>query len=728
MKGNRTVLVLILIMTTVAVSVSCVTIYALYRAAFDQQRERLIETAQSRARMLEAMLRHENWESPIVADPALHGSPLSAALHVVNDAHERFRGFGDTGEFTLAQIEDDRIVFLLSHRHYDLESPKSVALSAEIAEPMRRALSGDSGTVLGLDYRGVRVLAAHEPISGHDLGVVAKIDLAEVRAPFIKAGLLAGTAGIMFVSIGTLLFLRIGGALAQRIDESEQRYRGLFESTTDMTHDLGERVKELNCLLDLSAFAARPGVSMAEMMRRAIDLIPPAWQFPSITCARIVVDGDVFQTENFGPTIWKQATEIVVDGVSTGTIEVCYLEERPQADEGPFLKEERALIGGISARLGDFIKGKRSEEALQSERDNLATIYDAMKDGAYVADSNLQLQYVNSALMSTFGPWKGSTCYKYLIGRDSPCAECMSDRVLSGETAQWEWYSDRTNRTYDIVATPLKQPDGSTCKLEILRDITERKHAEQKLKGLNESLEQRVSERTEALEKRAGQLRHLAAELTQTEQRERRRLAQILHDHFQQILWGAKLKLGALKRRPLEQTVLAERIDSVVGVLDQAVQASKSLTVELYPPILRSSGLTPALEWLASSMQEQHGLHIELEIEPEVDAVAGDVRDVLFQAVRELLFNVIKHANVNRATVGASRLKGNKIQIVVADQGVGLDTSRALHIGAGAGGFGLFTVRERLELLGGQLSIKSDSGRGTRVTVIAPLDPPPGVS
>jgi len=129
-----------------------------------------------------------------------------------------------------------------------------------------------------------------------------------------------------------------------------------------------------------------------------------------------------------------------------------------------------------------------------------------------------------------------------------------------------------------------------------IRDVTERKDAEEQLRLLNETLEQRVAERTAMAERRASQLRALAAELNQTETRERRRLAQVLHDHLQQLLVAARLKLGLLQRRTPDQTV-RQRVVAVDVLLDQAISESRSLTVELSPPILYDGGLMAGLEW-----------------------------------------------------------------------------------------------------------------------------------
>ena len=217
--SHRRIFLLIGTMMGVALAVTGIALYALYEVAFDQQRQRLVEVASSRARMIEAVALYDIKKSED-RDPS---EIFAATLSQVRDAHERFEGFGQTGEFLLAQRDGEQIKFLLGLRHDSLGAAMAVPLASTLAEPMRRALRGEAGTIIDLDYRGAQVLAAYEPLAQYDLGIVAKIDLAEVRAPFIRAGLLAGGAALVLVFFGALLFLHIGNPLIRRIEESEER-------------------------------------------------------------------------------------------------------------------------------------------------------------------------------------------------------------------------------------------------------------------------------------------------------------------------------------------------------------------------------------------------------------------------------------------------------------------------------------------------------------------------
>jgi len=216
---KRVLLLSVLIMTCVALVVGAIALFGLYRAAFEQQRERLVETVRSRARLIEAIARFD----AVYSATDVPGGPEAATLSQVVRAHEQFRGFGETGEFTLARREGDQIIFLLRHRHSDLDNPRPVPFDSELAEPTRRALSGQSGTVIGLDYRGEEVLAAYEFVDVVNWGVVGKIDLAEIRGVFIRAGVAASSAGLVVVIVGAILFLRTSDPLIGRLEHSEAR-------------------------------------------------------------------------------------------------------------------------------------------------------------------------------------------------------------------------------------------------------------------------------------------------------------------------------------------------------------------------------------------------------------------------------------------------------------------------------------------------------------------------
>ncbi len=256
----------------------------------------------------------------------------------------------------------------------------------------------------------------------------------------------------------------------------------------------------------------------------------------------------------------------------------------------------------------------------------------------------------------------------------------------------------------EVTAAPFLH-EGRPASLHVFRDITERKLAGQQIK-----------ETTAALEQRTAELRALAFELTLAEQRERRRLAEVLHDDLQQLLASIHLHLIPLHANPESSAAARE----VRNLTDQALKCSRSLTGDLCPPVLLESGLVPALEWLCGWTKEKHGLSVALKVGRATGCpISKDITLLLFRFLKELLFNVTKHAKVRTASVEVES-KGDRLCIVVSDKGAGFDSKTVLSRTADPAGFGLFNIRERLELLGGNIEIFSAPGKGSRFTMWVP--------
>ena len=215
MTAERRLFSLVAVLAVISMIIVGVALTLLYDSAFEQQRKSLIETARSQARLIEAVAEFDEEYSADFEDGGSHAATLSQ----IRLAHARYKGIGETGEFTLARLEGDSIVFLLRHRHYDLDNPEPVPIDSDIAEPMRRALRHESGTVVSKDYRGEIVLAAYEPVSILRLGIVAKIDLSEIRAPFIRVGLISIAATIVVILFGILMIYRVGNPMVRDITE-----------------------------------------------------------------------------------------------------------------------------------------------------------------------------------------------------------------------------------------------------------------------------------------------------------------------------------------------------------------------------------------------------------------------------------------------------------------------------------------------------------------------------
>jgi signal transduction histidine kinase len=250
-------------------------------------------------------------------------------------------------------------------------------------------------------------------------------------------------------------------------------------------------------------------------------------------------------------------------------------------------------------------------------------------------------------------------------------------------------------------------------------DAIEAKRADDALRGLNDTLEARVAERTVVAEQRAAQLRELVGQLVTAEGNERERIARLLHDDLQQVLVAARIHVDLL-RADAEGTPAASTLDRVAEMLGLALRSSRGLTSELAPPVPGEGGLPASLAWLADDGERKHGLCVTLHVD---DAVRVDepLRTLFFQAARELLLNVVKHAGVDRATVTLEHDAAGWVQLTVADAGRGFDPAAMRHPTPGAAkGFGLFSIQERLHLVGGELRLLSAPGSGTRAVVLGP--------
>jgi len=275
--------------------------------------------------------------------------------------------------------------------------------------------------------------------------------------------------------------------------------------------------------------------------------------------------------------------------------------------------------------------------------------------------------------------------------------------------------SDGAWRWIESFGRPMHESDGSYAGLlGISQDITERRSA---LRALCES--------NRALEQHAEQLERLSSALTRAEQRERERLAKLLHDHLQQLLVGAAFGIDRVRRRWEDLGGDSGGTAALAGVrqlLEQAIDTGRTLVADLSPPILREAGLPEALKWLARHMRDNHGLKIAVTVEPDLSPRADDLSTVIFESAREALFNVIKHAGCDRARIELARDADGWLCVMVSDEGAGFDLEVLSGADRDGTGFGILAMRERLRGLGGACVIDSRPGAGTRVTLRAPLD------
>ena len=223
-----------------------------------------------------------------------------------------------------------------------------------------------------------------------------------------------------------------------------------------------------------------------------------------------------------------------------------------------------------------------------------------------------------------------------------------------------------------------------------------------------------ISERIQAQEK----IRSLAAELTRAEQDERHRISQVLHDDLQQRLFAIKAQLSFLKDMNLSADTYRE-LDEIQASLSESIAITRNLSIDLSPIVLQGEGLIEAMTWLTFRMKEQYGLEVELEAKAKADQLDNHLRMLLFQSIRELLFNVVKHSGVSQAKITLEQTHGRP-SITVSDTGKGFDARMVMANRQMA--HGLLIIQERLNLLGCHMELVSKPGEGTRIQIELPVE------
>jgi PAS domain S-box-containing protein len=358
------------------------------------------------------------------------------------------------------------------------------------------------------------------------------------------------------------------------------------------------------------------------------------------------------------------------------------------------------------AFFNNITERKRAEEMLHLLK---AAIQQA-RDSIVITTSNpvrpaAKIVFVNAAFTKMTGYTSDEVIGKPSLILQGPEPEGMVwTKFETGSADSKAFYletvayrKDGTRFDVEWQITPLRDDKRKVSHfVSIQRDITERKRAEEKFMLYQE------------------QLRSLTSELSLAEESERRRIATQIHDHIGQTLAITKIRLGALQDSCNSDN--EGPIDEIRQLINLTIQYTKSLTFELSPPILYELGLEATIEWLSEQMQKQHYILFSCENDEMPKPLTREMSILLFQVVRELYMNIVKHSQAHQVLTYIRRDE-DRLRIVVEDDGIGFDFSsidRRLT-------FGFFSIRERLKYLGGTLVVDSTPGKGTIITVMSPL-------
>jgi len=366
-------------MTAIAISASGLAITMLYHTAIEQQTIRLTESAQRQVRLLKTMSLNARFYAERSPDKTFSDSVLHD-----REARELFKGFGNTGVFILAKRDGNQTSFIFSQSLPDARGPVNLTppLTVPLAGPlpMQQALAGNSGSIVTLDYRDVMVLAAFEPVAELNLGIVAKMDMAEIRKPFLRAGILVTLATLLLVFIGTLGIRRIGNPLVSKLEENEQRLRAILDTAADgiITTDAQGRINSFN-----QAAEHIFGYSSEEAIDNNIaTLIAEPYPYP------LPNDGDQSDKGTAGHE--REVTGLHSDG-SEIPLEITVSE----------MQEKNAQI--TTSIVRDITERKQSMAALHQRKEELWLIFEKAPVGIYICTLNGDILRANHAFCSLLG-------------------------------------------------------------------------------------------------------------------------------------------------------------------------------------------------------------------------------------------------------------------------------------------------------------------------------------
>ncbi len=722
----------------IAVSLSTATaIVILYQTAFEQQRAHLVQSVHDQAKLMEAAARLDGTENQ-----GRPGEPRGHTLLPITTAFDHHPDVSQLAEIDVARREGDEIVYLVRHGRHDVRHPRAVRFTSALAEPMRRAVSGQYGSMIGLDYRGVKVLAAYESVPALDVGVVAKIDLADIRAPFVRAAATVIGLALVLVTAGAVLFRRLTSPLVRHLTQTERRYERIFHGIPVPIWELDfsqawEGLHDLRCsgISDMPRYLAENPDTVRRLMSRVVVTDANAATLRQFG-ARSKGQFDDWFARDLVPSAIHCATQqlqAIVQGreaLLSGTIVSTALDGRelsvvlavmiPQAEHG----YESIPVSALD--VTSAVQLRRREE-------ELALILASAGEGIFGMDTEGRCTFVNRAALEMLGYRDQSellgremhsqihhTCRD---GTDVPREACPIHRSCRESTAAFLdnellWRRDGTCFSADYRSYPMVRDGVVVGTVVTFTDVTERKEREAQLVH--------------------AQKMDVVGQLT----------GAIAHD-FNNLLTVILTNL-----RVLEDKLGPAGDAEITEILDDATSAGKdgaALTRRLLA-FSRMQPLEP--QWMDLDIFIDHTCRF-------LRRVTGDDIELVVQRTdgplpvhvdRQQLENVLLNLTINardampnggRLTITTRRhhiasddtsshdglSPGKYVVVSVADTGVGMSTEavrRAVEpfystkpMGKGSG-LGLSTALGFAQQSGGDLTISSTPGEGTAVSLFLP--------
>ena len=469
------------------------------------------------------------------------------------------------------------------------------------------------------------------------------------------------------------------------------------------TDELEERLKELNCLYGISNLVEQQYISLEEILQGTVDLIPPSWQYPEITCARIIIQDREWKTKNFQETIWKQASDIKVHGELSGNLEVYYLEEKPEISEGPFLRDERNLINAITGPTGRIVERKQGEEALRASEDKYRSIFENIQDVYYEVTLDGKILEISPSIeeVSIYKREEiiGHSLYDTYVDPKKR-EEFVKELLKNGKVTNYEILlkdKDDSQGYCSITAKLVRDKHGNPIKIVgSMHNITERKQAEEQIHALTQ-------------------------ELMKAQENERQMISCYLHDNMAQNLSALIIDCETLlDNQPSIRPEIRQKVSEMSKMLRECIKEVRNLSYDLRPPVLDELGLVQALFQYCDDFSEDNGINVDFHSAGMKDLQLDfDIEINLYRLIQEGLVNIKKHAAASHVTIRLVAAFPNII-LRIDDDGIGFDVQKRMATITKEKRMGIRSMEERAKLLKGEMEIQSKPDQGTKISIKFP--------
>ena len=465
-----------------------------------------------------------------------------------------------------------------------------------------------------------------------------------------------------------------------------------------LLHDLGERVKELRCLYGISKLVERSEFSLDELLQRTVELLPSAWQYPDIACARIVIGNQEFKTVNFSESSWRQRANFKIGKEETGFVEVLYFEERPAAGEGPFLKEERDLINAVAERLGRIIERVRTQRALKENEDKFEALFRGNPEAAVYLDSDFCTVDINPRFEELFGyplsEIRGKQIDKVIAPENMiEEANMLNDKALKGFA-----YCDTIRMRKDgslvpvsVSAAPIFIQGELVGYVSVYKNISNLKKTESDLAIMNEKL-------------------RVVGALTRHDVRNKL-----------SVVAGYSYLIKKEHAKELDTTQRIDKMTESIKEIERIFEFAK-----IYEQ-LGAEELIPVN--VGEAVSEATALFSAVSIKIVNDCQG--LRVVADSSLRQLFYNFIDNTQkyglkATKARIYYEDINDDKIRLIYEDDGVGIsneDKSKLFKEGystGGSTGFGLFLIKKMMDVYGWQIQETGEPGKGVKFIMTLP--------